>query len=487
MDYRETVSLRDIYDETIFDEGVPISLRSQRDTLSERGSFKPLTYRILVTQDGSGVPEDWVGIITPVHRRYVEDRVQNTPVPTLTNDGDEPTTRVTFTLLESPYYRIDPDYASITVRVRDLDPAPVLEIDSATAPKGAETFDFRVSFADDVPSLRNVTVDYRTEDGKAEAGQDYTETSGTLTIPAGETGGVISVPLLENRFAQAGSKFKMHIEDPSNASLASSEPATATLNYRPIVELTARHLAIETGETATFDLTRDGTPASELTVRVFASENNGRGGDVEGRGDHYATFAAGASTTVLDIEDVASISNPEHFLKVKVYQNSGLYENGDDDVAFVKVYDQLAYVSIAVDHETVVEGDIGDGEGKDAIFTRDAQGTIYGDTTPTYAASKLLELPQTDALYPDAHRRRLRRAEVQGTRRRPGDDPVPGPHILAQTLSRRPDLRGGSDVRGGFSYGHPHGANLQRLARRARRLRRDGDPDRRGRLPARRP
>ena len=277
---------------------------------------------------------------------------------------------MTFTLLESPAYRIDPDNASITVTVRDQDPAPVLEIGPATAPSDAETIDFRVSFADDLPSLRTVTVDYRTEDGTANAGQDYTETSGTLTIPAGETGGVISVPLLDNKLGLDGWKFKMHIQNPSNADLASSEPATATLGYHPTVELTARHGVIEAGETATFDLTRDGTPTSELTVKVNASVTTQVGAHVEDRGNHDVTFAAGASTTVLSIEDVANISNPDHYLRVGVYAPSyGLYESGDPNSAFLKVYDQLADVSVAVDQETIVEGEIGDGEGKDAIFT----------------------------------------------------------------------------------------------------------------------
>ncbi len=40
----------------------------------------------------------------------------------------------------------------------------------------------------------NVTVDYATSDGTAQAGADYTATSGTLTIPAGSTSATIEVP-----------------------------------------------------------------------------------------------------------------------------------------------------------------------------------------------------------------------------------------------------------------------------------------------------
>ena len=42
----------------------------------------------------------------------------------------------------------------------------------------------------------DVTVDYATSDGDAKAGEDYTATNGTLTIPAGQTSAVIQVPIL---------------------------------------------------------------------------------------------------------------------------------------------------------------------------------------------------------------------------------------------------------------------------------------------------
>ena len=116
-----------------FNEGEPLFVAVFRDDLDDRGLRKPLTYRVLVSQDGSGVPEDWLGIIAPVHIRYNEANYHDIILPTLANDGDEPDTTVTFTLLESPEYRIDPDKASVTVTVRDLDPAPVLEIADATA------------------------------------------------------------------------------------------------------------------------------------------------------------------------------------------------------------------------------------------------------------------------------------------------------------------------------------------------------------------
>ena len=388
VDYRETVGLRDLDNKLLFEEGDPINIWSQRDTLSERGTFKPLTYRMLVTQDGSGVPEDLLGIITPVHLRYVESADQNTPLPTLANDGDEPDTRVTFTLLESPYYRIDPNYASITVTVRDLDPEPVLEITDVDAPKGADTIDFRVSFADDVPSLRTVTVDYRTEDGTATAGQDYTETSGTLIIPAGETGGGVTMPLLPESAEGWDQTFTLVLGDPVNATLsggATTVSATATASYRPEITMTALDAEVLEGEDARFELTRTGAVSEDLTVHVNTQEPDcpcatsvSNPTDI----DHDVTFLAGSDTAILAVGTHEDEKEEEHsnFIQAELLSGSN-YKRKTTTLVRVNIFDSIPDVTVAVDQETIVEGEIGDGGGKDAIFTLTRTGDASEELT----------------------------------------------------------------------------------------------------------
>ena len=45
----------------------------------------------------------------------------------------------------------------------------------------------------------DVTINYTTSDGSALAGSDYTTTSGTLTIAAGQTSGTIVVPVIKTQ------------------------------------------------------------------------------------------------------------------------------------------------------------------------------------------------------------------------------------------------------------------------------------------------
>lgn len=77
-------------------------------------------------------------------------------------------------------------------------------------------------------SEESVSVEYRTVDNTAIAGEDYEETTGILTIPAGETEGTIEVPLINDDIREADEKFNLILENPLNA-LVPINPAVATI------------------------------------------------------------------------------------------------------------------------------------------------------------------------------------------------------------------------------------------------------------------
>ncbi len=61
------------------------------------------------------------------------------------------------------------------------------------------------------PYGRPQTFNYRTEDGTAEAGDDYTAVTGTVTIPAGALEGMIRVPILEDQESEDSEAFQVHL------------------------------------------------------------------------------------------------------------------------------------------------------------------------------------------------------------------------------------------------------------------------------------
>ncbi len=80
-----------------------------------------------------------------------------------------------------------------------------------------------------------ITVDFATSDGTAVAGVDYTASTGTLTIPAGTTSGVIEVPLLAQSATQAAKTFTLTLSNPSAGGVISNSSATGTIAARTVV------------------------------------------------------------------------------------------------------------------------------------------------------------------------------------------------------------------------------------------------------------
>ena len=78
-------------------------------------------------------------------------------------------------------------------------------------------------------STITVTVDYATSDNTAEAGDDYTQTSGTLTFAAGETVKTIIVPILDNAIYETLERFDFTLSNPTGATLPTYSSAAINI------------------------------------------------------------------------------------------------------------------------------------------------------------------------------------------------------------------------------------------------------------------
>ena len=72
-----------------------------------------------------------------------------------------------------------------------------------------------------IPSTQSVTVDYRTTDGSARAGMDYTATPGKLSLsrPANTTRQTIRVPTQDDATDELVETFTVTLRNPSGATL----------------------------------------------------------------------------------------------------------------------------------------------------------------------------------------------------------------------------------------------------------------------------
>ena len=114
-----------------------------------------------------------------------------------------------------------------------------------------------------------VTVDYATADGSGDtgavAGEDYTETRGTLRFNSLETERTVSVPITDDAHEDDGETFTLTLSNPDGAKLRSGEgEATGTIHNSEIQPLTA-----------TFEDVPSAHDGSAFTFRVAFSEDIG--------------------------------------------------------------------------------------------------------------------------------------------------------------------------------------------------------------------
>ena len=106
---------------------------------------------------------------------------------------------------------------------------PALFVADVTVREGTDsTADFVVTL--NPAASETVTVDYATSDGTATEGDDYTDTSGTLTFNAGVTSMTVSVPVLDDDHEDAGETIIFTLSNPSGNAYLADATATGSIS-----------------------------------------------------------------------------------------------------------------------------------------------------------------------------------------------------------------------------------------------------------------
>ena len=169
-----------------------------------------------------------------------------------------------------------------TGTIEDDDVPPTVSVSDEQVSEDAGTVSFTVTL--DVVSGLAATVSYATSDDTAVAPDDYAETSGTLTIAAGDTEGTISVPVVDDAVDEEEEEsFTLTLSAPGNAVLAGgAEQVTATGTIvdddDPAVEVSfgaAEYTAAEGGSAATVTVQLNVDPEREVTIPLTVTNAGG--------------------------------------------------------------------------------------------------------------------------------------------------------------------------------------------------------------------
>ena len=149
------------------------------------------------------------------------------PVPVLTTQDNVYDPNETFTLmLSNPLGAtlISTD-AVAEGTITDDEPPPSLSVGPGKGVEG-NNVDFPVTLSP--VSGQAVTVDYETAPGTATSA-DFTATSGTLIIPAGEGSGTVSVPTTNDLLNESDETFTLTLSNPSAPATLGTATATGTI------------------------------------------------------------------------------------------------------------------------------------------------------------------------------------------------------------------------------------------------------------------
>jgi len=117
-------------------------------------------------------------------------------------------------------------------------PPPELRITDASLAEGNSsttnmTFTVTLTHAATGP----VTVQYATANGTATSGSDYQAASGTLVIPAGQTTGKITVPVIGDRLPEPNESFFVNLSGATGAIIADGQAEGTMVDNEPRISI----------------------------------------------------------------------------------------------------------------------------------------------------------------------------------------------------------------------------------------------------------
>src|SRR4029077_5214936 len=115
---------------------------------------------------------------------------------------------------------------------------PYLFLSDATVAEGnsgTANATFTLSLAS--PSNADLTSNNTPADGSAPAGSDYQAASGTLTIPAGQTTGTITVLVNGDRLGEPNETFFVNLSGETNATIGDSQGAGTIVDNEPRISI----------------------------------------------------------------------------------------------------------------------------------------------------------------------------------------------------------------------------------------------------------
>ena len=287
------------------------------------------------------------------------------------------------------------------------DKIPTITVPNASFVEGnngaANTVRFQFMLSN--PLDQPVRVSYATADATsgalATAGVDYTATSGLLEIPAGQSLGIVRVPIVADISSEPDEVFRLLLSNPVNGVLGTTAAVGTITNDDLTPTLTLDDVSIVEGNT--------GSQALRFTIRLSSqaaqpvslnfATGPASGGALATEGVDYAAtngalvIPAGASTGYVDVTihgDFATEANESFLLNLTNIQGATV---GNSSAKGTIVDDDLTLPTISMEKTNIPEGGTGT---RNLVFTVRLSSAVGVDTLVDYAT--VAADPQVGAL-----------------------------------------------------------------------------------------
>ena len=301
-------------------------------------------------------------------------------VPIILDSTDEVDETATVTLSNATSATIVGDTSTADLVIID-DDEPQITIANATASETDGTATFTATL--DQSAAEEVTVVYATSNGTAD-GDDYTATTGTLTIAAGSSSGTIEIPITDDAVDEVAQTATLNLSSASNATISdSAADLVITDNDSPVITI-ANQTVGESDFTGTFTVTLDQAAAEDVTVVYTSSDGTSNGANA---GSDYAavtntlTISAGDSSGIIKVPIMLdSVDEVIETATLTLASANNATIAGDTTTADLVITDDDVPV-ITVANATAAEGD------GTATFTVTLDQEAANDVTVIYMTS----------------------------------------------------------------------------------------------------
>ena len=228
------------------------------------------------------------------------------------------------------------DTTTATGRITDNDdpPAYTLIVNDPAPSEDLSAHEVTVTAELAEASGKAVSIPVSTTAGTAKAGQDYTTTTGTILIPAGDTtGSFVHIPIIDDPLYEE-SEQAFTVKGTANSTVTGTETATVTItDDEEQSEINIEGNGVSEGATLPFDVTL--SPASERAVTATWTTADGHGSDAPDSENSSATagsdYTAGTGTVTFPAATSNSPADSATEQKVSVKTLSDSINEAEDE------------------------------------------------------------------------------------------------------------------------------------------------------------